>query len=409
MQRLLKKLIGGIAAAVVLAGTASRTYAATYTYNQSSRTINAGILLFDSTTPAAAPAAGPENVSPYVFYVFNQRADIKPIGWNLVNPLAPPTVTQDILTRWNARTTYLVGSATASGYTLGQPVTPDMAPYWEVFLDQVTLKQLRKFDILFIGADSTLSLRERDKEALRQYVDAGGQLLVEASYSANPVAKDGNLFFDVSTSSTLANSLNANLLQFNNVPFLHPIVSVPYLMSFELNSLGFGNVKQYVKDNTTPSFLSSILFHGDPTNKEPVIATAQLGAGQVIVTSANTASAINDYVGAAGYTGPGANRGPFCGDNLQAASVPDMKLLANMISWSGVQSGEFHDAHNNSFVNEPLAAAVTRTWSYGTTPVAAAANRISMPGAAIFGRYVVTTDVNGDTKVTQEKETVVNH
>src|SRR3954453_6370605 len=49
---------------------------------------------------ASASLSGKENIVPYVFYVMDNRQDLKPNGWEFVNPLAPATITGDIYARW---------------------------------------------------------------------------------------------------------------------------------------------------------------------------------------------------------------------------------------------------------------------------------------------------------------------
>ena len=136
---------------------------------------------------------GANNPDPYVFYILNQRNDIKPFGWNIVNPLAPTTVTSTILKRWDARTSNttaglaFIATPTRSTrkniYTLYQRVTPDMAPYWEVPLaGQRNLDVLLQFDVLLLNLQNhTVRLTSTEAEMLRRFVDGGGQLWVEDS------------------------------------------------------------------------------------------------------------------------------------------------------------------------------------------------------------------------------------
>src|SRR5437667_12905510 len=71
------------------------------------RQIKCAVLLIPSTTlqgPNRAPV-GPwaplgQNLNPYVFYIADGRRDLKPEGWELVNPLAPATVTDTMAGRW---------------------------------------------------------------------------------------------------------------------------------------------------------------------------------------------------------------------------------------------------------------------------------------------------------------------
>src|SRR5579871_2047981 len=44
-----------------------------------------------------------ENAVPYTWYVMDRRNDLKPGGWEFVNPMAPSNITGDIVTRWTCR------------------------------------------------------------------------------------------------------------------------------------------------------------------------------------------------------------------------------------------------------------------------------------------------------------------
>ncbi|MBC7808894.1 MAG: DUF4159 domain-containing protein, partial [Akkermansiaceae bacterium] len=140
------------------------------TYSTSKRTYKVGILLLDSTIDPAAPGRGPENPDPHLFYIADQRTDIKPSGWELDNPLAPATVTSDIYSRWSEPG----GRDPGHPYAVGQKVTKDMAAYWEVYLTRATESELLQYDVLFITNHRLTSMTPQDREKLRKVVDAGG-------------------------------------------------------------------------------------------------------------------------------------------------------------------------------------------------------------------------------------------
>ena len=117
---------------------------------------------------------GPENPDPYVFYIADARTDVKPQNWEFVNPLSPGTVTADIKTRWDAR----MGTV-GSGYSIGQKVTKNMAPYWEVSLRNTSIPDLLQFDMLFITNHRNTRFAPAEREKLRKLVDAGGIVWIE--------------------------------------------------------------------------------------------------------------------------------------------------------------------------------------------------------------------------------------
>src|ERR1041384_6534437 len=72
----------------------------TATYATQRRQVRCGIVVSKALEVANN---GPENPDPYIFYVLNSRTDLKPLGLDFVNPLAPPVVTSDIYQRWLQR------------------------------------------------------------------------------------------------------------------------------------------------------------------------------------------------------------------------------------------------------------------------------------------------------------------
>src|SRR6059058_1491647 len=73
------------------------------------RQIKAAVLLIPSTTPGPPRPGGNvnspwyplgQNLNPYVFYIADGRRDLKPEGWEFVNPLAPATVSDTMVQRW---------------------------------------------------------------------------------------------------------------------------------------------------------------------------------------------------------------------------------------------------------------------------------------------------------------------
>ncbi|MBV9850322.1 MAG: PQQ-binding-like beta-propeller repeat protein [Armatimonadetes bacterium] len=424
-------------AAVAALLPAPSARAAAYTYSTRQRTINAGILIVDdrgatspypissgmgegnpSPTPAQI-AQGASNPDPYVFYVFNNRYDIKPLGWNLVNPLAPTTVTGDILARWDARTangpntpnggTTFLGYNGGHAYQLNQRITPNMAPYWEVpFSKHRGLDDLLQFDILLINIPpgKTLALRNDEAQQLRRFVDNGGQLWIEGN--GGTIANDQNIspygpmFFDMQFN--YAAGTGQGILPPSTVfgtVLRHPIVDTPYLLSDdEINGLGETHIKNTIVASTgppnaaDPTFLSTVVGNANAGNAA-VIAAGQFGAGQVIITTTGTAAAINDSVGGidAGFgfnTNYPSNSGPYCGTNFYAAPTADLKLLANILSWDTAHPTEHKNSHQSSQSRSNFAPALTPTWSYPT-----ASSTAATPGAAINGNYVYVRSADG--------------
>ena len=162
-----------VLAATALAPGAARAQSGATTYSTTQRVFKVGVLLVDSTD--TGDGHGDENPDPYIFYIADQRTDLKPQGWSFVNPLAPATVTSNIKSRWDAR----MGGNNASGYQIGQKVLQNMAAYWEVSLTNTSISQLSQFDMLWITNHRTTAFTPADREKLRKVVDAGGVLWME--------------------------------------------------------------------------------------------------------------------------------------------------------------------------------------------------------------------------------------
>ena len=153
--------------------------AATYSYGSSARTVNAGVVFLGHAQQTTSNAPDP---APYLFYTLNLRSDIKPFGWNIVNPMAPRTVTQATATRW-------------AGYSNGQAITASMAAYWEVPLDDMSADQLRRYDVLYLPLQVGQKVSPAENEKLRRFVDYGGALFVEYSGGTGSALGAPNNFF----------------------------------------------------------------------------------------------------------------------------------------------------------------------------------------------------------------------
>src|SRR2546423_13444205 len=76
----------------------------TFNYGASRRQVKVGIVVshaldvFDNNKNL-----GSENPDPHVFYVMESRTDIKPLGFEFINPLAPGVITSEIYKRWQDR------------------------------------------------------------------------------------------------------------------------------------------------------------------------------------------------------------------------------------------------------------------------------------------------------------------
>lgn len=391
-------------ALLACAAPALPAQAGAYTFSTPSaqRTINAGIVLVDSTTNIASTttqAAGPSNPDPYPFYILSRRVDLLPAGWTIKNPLAPHNVSATAQARWDARTgtnpagTAFMNSNGGHAYQFGQNLTPGMAAYWEVSLDDASTQSLQQFDVLLINLapGDIAKFRPAETEKLRRFVDGGGTLLVEDTRNGNisdgtaaapaPNAY-GPLFFPLQF--TTSATPGANLPSLLN---RHPIISAPYyLAQNELNALGNGFTGDIISTAPIDPELISVLLDG--ANK-PVVKAKSYGAGSIVVTSTGMVEAINNAVTASSITTRfGSNSGPYCGTNFQASPTQDLKFLCNIISWGGGHSHEYQNSHQTGETLSAVPSAV-RSWNFAGSSAA------NVPGAAISGSFVYSMDSAG--------------
>jgi hypothetical protein len=325
---------------------ASSVSADSTTYATVKRQIKVGILLIDSTT--ANPATGPENPDPFVFYIANERTDVKPQSWELVNPMAPATVTADIYNRWSPR---VGGSDDFRQLQIGERVTKNMGPYWEVSLSKTSAQDLAQFDLLYIHTHNRLAFTPADREKIRKFVDTGGAIWVEDCGGAR-MSKSRPFFLeDVQFSRGATGSTPYPYVY---VP-THPLLTTPNALSFQdvaaigesytrgaaivtQGAGGTGNADFTTETNFMPSPGTLVNVVGNQARPAsgggflPYIAAGRYGSGSVILTAGDTGCEINDSVGGL-VPGFGRNAGIFSGKNFLAADTVDLKFLYNMIAW----------------------------------------------------------------------------
>ena len=340
--------------------------AATYSYGSSARMVNAGVVFLGHAPQTTSNAPDP---APYLFYTLNLRADIKPFGWNIVNPMAPRTVTQATATRW-------------PGYSNGQAVTASMAAYWEVPLDDMSADQLRRYDVLYLPLQVGQKVSPAENEKLRRFVDYGGALFVEYSGgTGSPVGAPNNFFASLDTAAAPG------------------VLDLPAAGTGYLRSPLF--IEPYAFDRTDFSTL------GFPAGSPQTLSLA-LGAnlpdywGQALIGTAGTAVyAGQDGAGVLVSSGLGIGptlspSGAFYAQSAPApalaaqAPTSGLKFLANLISYADAHP----NGHKNPRQNGSAAdlASFAPAWTASLNP----GNAPTVPGgAAVWGKYVFVTDAYG--------------
>jgi len=382
-------LLSALTATLLWLVPARSVRAAVYTYNARQRTLNAGVLFVGSAADAAVSTVNTPNPvpdpAPYVFYVLDQRPDVKPVGWSFVNPLAQSTVTTAMSTRWN------------NAYSAGASLTPTMASYWEVPLRDVSADDLQQFDVLYLAASYVVTggnsyavtFTPADNEKLRRFVDNGGQLIVEYGVftSAQPRFAGALPLFVGATWATGAGTSLAP----NGSPGsldLHPLLMQPNFLSQMTDFPFLGEPSPSSAYGTTTmansdyyNLFSTVLSHPNGF----AVTAAQIGGGQVVTSTLNIGPTVcNNFPGA------------ILPINFNPAAAPaaNFKFLSNIISWADAHPTENKTSHQNAA--GPSAASYTAAWAYpdpaqnkpltGTVPP---------PGPAVWGDYVYVTDSMG--------------
>ncbi len=368
--------VAAFAAGACVPGLVPAARAAGYVYQQ--HTLAAGILVNDVNATGAGPATDP---APYFFYVLNNRFDVKPVDLNLTNPLAPPTITPAILNRWTP-----AGANAVAPYTLGETVTPSMAPYWEVSLFNSSDSQLAQFDVLYLPAGGQ-AFAPAINEKLRRFVDNGGQLIVEYGTVVSPAV--AGLFTGTGPGTMMSASM-AGVPPAGAAFLRHPIISQPYLLS-DTDVAGLGSFTADIGVNTLDPV------HGAKTAGAPseytnafspvlngtggtLLAAAQIGGGQAVVSALNLGPNISGH-----------NAATFTPTDLAAAPATDLKVLANILTWAETRPSENKTSHGNA--SSAGLASFSPAWQYLPTPATTPPPAPS--GAAVWGNFVFAVDAGG--------------
>ncbi len=276
-------------------------------------------------------------LTPFVWHVLDRRTDFKPAGWDFVNPLAGP------------------GSR------------KNMAPYWVVSLDSVSVDDLRQFDAVVIATQgSNIAFTPEQREKLRKFVDAGGLLWID-NQTAYTIDSRAPLFLDLQFNDE---GLTSGLLVYPT----HPLMNMPYPINRgELNQMGAGirgslsATGADLNAPPAPRVLAPIVVRQD--NRRPVLMAGQYGAGAVVVSSIGIAYALSHAVAPPGV--------PVANDNFAAAAPANLKFGYNMIQWASAFTAQRKNARRTSGSFESVGAPLVEKW--GLTGLQAVGTFASAP------------------------------
>lgn len=374
----------------------SRAAAFNYSTGGQLQTINVGFLDLDSDTQTGS--SGIDHPGWYSFYILNERPDIKPAGWTLANPSAPKVVTADIQGRYS----YKDSGGVLHAYTIGQPITSNMAPYWEVDITKATAGTLSQYNLLAIHANHLIDLNRQERLLLRQFMDEGGTLWVDDCGTA---ATGYGFLFDAQFGS----GAGAGTAVVPNPASRSPIITTPFFLSQdELNGLGDKKVGGYYlsagrgtaastgNGAPDPGLLTTVLANSG-ANGLPYMSAGDYGSGHIVISAGDIFDDISTPVDP-DTTNTNSDHQPLLYSNTDftAAASQDLELLVNVISWGtdtsatdGVQ--DRHTGAQSSDVN----GAMAKEWLYPNSSISNYSYSGGNTTAAIYGNIAYVTDTSG--------------
>ena len=380
--------LGAISGATLIASRTPGRADAT-SYSSERRQIKACVLVSSAASILVGGSQVKENSVPHVFYVMDRRQDLKPAGWEFVNPLASSTITGDIVNRWNKRDNTDPSLANPA-FAIGAPLTKNIGAYWEVDLDGIAADDLRQFDIVLIAVhNNSVAFNADQREKIRKYVDGGGTIWLENEGGAD-INKIAPFLLDVGFSG----AYGAGQPQVTTTH--HPLVNFPFgLTSQEIQYLGAGEVGTHRPHynnwiggttNVNPSAIVPIV----TKSGLPLVSAGDYGAGHIVISSTGIATGINSYVGGALAAGFAGNSGAVSGEVLLGVLPTDIKFAYNMMAWTSSVPTQGVNSRRSGGSGENIGSDLGR--KFQTLPITGASGLGS--GAVIHKGVVFWIDGN---------------
>ncbi len=372
-----KRIALSLLAGMTLLPAALKSQAQTATYGATRRQIKACVLFASSNSAL---------FNPYAFYELDARTDLRPGEWDIINPLAPSTVSGAGFRRWQyagfGNNNGKPNSSTDGSFQENAPLAKNMAPYWEVNLDTISDDDLRKMDIALLPMaenNANVKLSDGERERLRRFVDGGGTLWIELDppkiLNGTPMSGITNFIFSITSGGPGGSS---------KLSSYHPLLNFPNKLSnfdlFQIAGLGSGAGSfQYdlkIAPGIPPPYMSPILGGADTT-----LAAGDYGAGHIILSAAPIATNINSEITL--------NSGRV---NLRSAPKFDsaLKMVANMIAWTTAAPTQGGNARRTGSTGERIGAQLGEKWTW--TPATGAAKVSAGSGAVIYKSLVFYVD-----------------
>lgn len=345
--------------ALMVAGTLSVAMAATTSRTQQAklRRLNACVGLIPTLAEPPLPSTAPPDPDallpvrspdpyPFVFEVLNQRTDIKPDGWEIVNPAAPAFATLEQSLRW----TTIAG---ANALPQGTALRPDMAAYWEVPLNSSNYDRLVQMDVIYIpisrnnGTNAIAThFTEDQRRLLARLADAGVTLWVDWALDA---ATEDNMLGGNNLPGMAGDPFryvrnpfftNLDTFKFTGVATApateHPLLNG--LFAIQQDALQIG--RPYGNNGATPAHTNRAMeirapemmptcnfaaVVPVPSAGRAYVAGGRYGAGYIVATAGNVGGAIAGMIAS--------NSVRITGQNLSLADAVDVKFAFNVFNW----------------------------------------------------------------------------
>ncbi|NUL82659.1 MAG: hypothetical protein HUU60_08070 [Armatimonadetes bacterium] len=314
------RLIKGGLAALAIFSAAQTAIADGRGYGPRRAEINAAVVVLSNQPddPNIAPGAD-DSRDWYAFFALDSRTDLKPPGWEFLNPYAPADT----------------GKRSAR--------------YWKVRLSQLSDNQLMRYNVLLLSAAPAsfrMSLSDRDK--LRRFVDAGGVLWVEIPAGWN---RGQNIFFP-DVRNTISAGGAAGIFAID-----HPMLRGYYTLN-PTEALNLGVIRTSAFTLSVSELIPVI---GTSTNQN-MLASGMYGSGRIVVSSIGIAQSLSQPFG----SGPAA-----LASAVKLVPPKDLKLIYNAVRWAGSTSTPSKDFRRSNHAFDRYGAPMANKWqAAGINPVA---------------------------------------
>lgn len=336
-------LLISITCAVAATALPQFVEAAGVTYSNRRKQVNAAVAVLREYDASGFPLLSDKiNWYPYVFYVMDRRADMKPRGWEFINPLAP------------------------------RQVYKNSQSYWRVNIEQVSLDNLTRLDVLYVCADSSMGsplrfpMDIRDK--LRQFVDAGGVLWID---NPGPAGAQGLIFDDNPANVFFISEPGSAMLGGAGHPWIyerhHPLATSPFwLMPQDAAYMGLDSegAGRYFLQQTVPPAFPPIVILGNDTSKA-YVGAIEYGSGKVVVTAGGIGGGIHpgDWRSLAVLP---TELGEL--DIQRLSRPPSLKIAYNIINWASSYSGFRKNPRHSGYAPEGISTGHVEKWKLAQAP-----------------------------------------